>query len=160
MSRRGMKVAIKHGQKLKEFRNKSEAEEYFFAYKDSSLEKLERMCLHSDCFSADYSVDSLKELEKWYFDLYENYEFDKIGIAREEFEKIMGVYFGEVAVKNNVDAKWEIWEYPFVKGKYELLVNQNLMSISIGGMSNNLCTRQGNKRKNLMFREYNKYFNR
>lgn len=160
MSKSGLKVAINYGDKLNDFKNVSKAEEYFFTYKDRTLDKLESICSNNDFFSADYSIDSLSKLEKWYFDLYEKKEFAKIGITQEELEKIMEIYFGEVVIRNNVKARWIVREYPFVKGKYELLVNNELMSMTIIGKFNNLCSRQGNKRKKLMFREYNKYFNR
>lgn len=67
----------------------------------------------------------------------------------------MSVYWGEVVIKNNADAKWLIEEFAFSQGKYELLVNKGLFD-----MFQDLYKRQDNKRQNLLFREYNRYFAR
>lgn len=160
MSKRGLKAAKAYGNKLNDFKNVSEAKEFFFYYKDCLLNRLESICLNNDIFTADYSVGSLSILEKWYFELYEKKEFGSIGSTREEFEKMLDIYFGEVAVKNSINTQWIVREYPFAEGKYEFLINKEFMSINAIGMFQNLCIRQGNKKRNLMLREYNKYFNR
>ena len=41
-----------------------EAEKYFFAYKDKLLGKFEKKCAQYNFFTPDYSVESLKKLEK------------------------------------------------------------------------------------------------
>ena len=63
----------------------------------------------------------------------------------------MSVYFGEVVVRNNDNAKWVVEEYAFVEGKYELMVNKGLLS-------NNWFNEPCNKKHNLLFRQYNRYF--
>lgn len=68
MSRYGMEIAIEYGKKLKKFRDISKAEDYFFSYKDNLLKKLETFCAKNSCFVPDYTVESLKKIEKWYFD--------------------------------------------------------------------------------------------
>ncbi len=160
MSKYGLKAAIKYGKKLKEFHDITEAEDYFISYKDELLKKLEAVNTQNSNFLPDYTVESLKRIEKWYFELYEKSEFHKVGLTQNEFESIMSVYFGEVVVKNNKDAKWLVEEYPFSQSKYEFLVNRGLLSISIMNMYHDLYKKQNNKRKNLLFREYNKYFAR
>ena len=155
-----MKAAIEYGDILRSFKDLSEAEDFFYTYKDIILKNLESISLRNALFTADYSVDSLTKIEKWYFDLYEKKEFYKIGITQETFEKMMGVYYGEVAVRNNAEARWVVREFPFSKGKYELLIKKGLMSMSVIEKCSNLCTSQGNKRKNHLFRDYNKYVNR
>ncbi len=158
MSVYGLKMAAKYGEKLEEFKDLSDAEDYFISYKDCLLNKFEEICAQKSCFEPDYTVESLKRIEKWYFELYENKEFDKVGLTREEFERVMSVYFGEVVVRNNEDAKWVVAEYPFMKKKYELLINKQLFNMSIINHCHDLCRRQNNKRRNLLLREYNKYF--
>ena len=158
MSKYGLKAAIKYGEKLSEFNDISEAEDYFFSYKDYFLNKFETICSQNSYFSLDYTVESLKKIEKWYFDLYEKNEFNKVGFTQDEFESIMDVYFGEVVVKNNEDAKWLVTEYPFSHKKYEFLVNKKLASMSIINMCHDLYKKQNNKRRNWLFREYNRYF--
>lgn len=111
-------------------------------------------------FFPDYTVESLKRIEKWYFDLYEKQSFDKAGFTQEEFESMMSVYWGEVIIKNNEDSEWVAAEYPFSQKKYELLVRKGLCSVSVADKFHNLHNKQSNKRRNLLFREYNRYFAR
>lgn len=94
MSRYGLQIARKYGEKLKTFRNVSEAQEYFLSHKEYLLNELDTICKQNSAFLPDYSVESM-----------------------------MSVYFGEVVVKNNEDAKWIVEEYAFTKNKYELMVN-------------------------------------
>lgn len=158
MSKDGLVAALKYSQDLIAFRDSKEAEDFFFTYRTSLLEELEKISAGSGVFTPDYSVDSLDPLEKWYFYLYENESFSRIGETKEAFEKMMEIYFGEIAVRNSEEANWIVREFPFFKGKYELLVKKGLMSMSIVGKYQNLQSVQGNKRKNLMLREYKKYF--
>ena len=150
MSKQGLKAALKYGEKLREFNDISEAEEYFLSYKDDLIKKLEMLCMQNPYFLPDYTVESLKKIEKWYFDLYD----------KNEFEKIMSIYFGEVVIKNNEDAKWIVNEYPFSKKRYEFMVNKGNLYMSIINKYHDLYKMQNNKRRNLIFREYNKYFAR
>lgn len=158
MSKYTLKAAIKYGDNLREFSNISQAENYFIAHKDSLLNRLRSASTQSSVFFPDYTVESLKRIEQWYFDLYEENAFGKIGLSQKEFECMMSVYWGEVIIKNHGDAKWIVEEYPFVQGKYELLVNKGLINVSIGEHFCDLYKRPNNKRKNILFREYNKYF--
>lgn len=57
----------------------------------------------------------------------------------------MSVYFGEVVVRNNDNAKWVVEEYAFVEGKYELMVNKGLLSMSIDNKCNNWFNEPCNK---------------
>lgn len=158
MSRYGLKIAIQYGKTLKKFRDISEAEDYFFSYRDNLLNKFETICRQNSCFLPDYTVESLKRIEKWYFDLYEKNQFKKVGLTRKKFERIMSVYFGAVIVKNNEDAKWFVEEYAFSPNKYEFLVNRGALNMAINDNFRNLYKVRDNKRRNLLFREYNKYF--
>lgn len=83
-----------------------------------------------------------------------------MGVSQKQFESIMSFYWGEVVIKNNSGAKWLIEEFAFLQGKYELLVSNGLCNVSIIDMFQDLYKRQGNKRQNLLFREYNRYFAR
>lgn len=158
MSRYGLQIARKYGEKLKTFHDVSEAQEYFLSCKERLLNELATICKQNSAFLPDYSIESLKKIEKWYFELYENKEFQKLGVTKDEFESMMSVYFGEVVVKNNEDAKWIVEEYAFTKNKYELMVNQGYCSMSIMNKCHNHDQAPSNKRRNLLFREYNKYF--
>ena len=158
MSKYSLNTAIKYGKTLREFSDKSEAEDYFISYKDDLLSRLKVISAQASAFFPDYTVESLKKLEKWYFDLYERQVFDQVGVTQEEFESMMSVYWGEVVIKNNEDAKWVVMEYPFSQKKYEFLVNKGLCSVSVVNKFHDLYSRQSNKRRTLLFREYNRYF--
>ena len=160
MSKYGLKITKQYGSNLNEFNNISEAEAFFFSYRDDLLDKFSIICNKSRFKSYDYSIESLKELEKWYFELFEEDKFSNIGLSREEFEQCMAMYFGEVVIRNNEDAKYVVKEFPFVTGKYEFYINKGLLSIAFVLMCNEWYTRSGNKRRNLLFREYNRYFKR
>ena len=69
MSIRGFKTALAYGEKLKKFKDADAAERYFLARKDKLLKKFEKNCAKHSLFLPDYSVESLKKLEKLYFDL-------------------------------------------------------------------------------------------
>ncbi|MGN0543620.1 MAG: hypothetical protein ACI4JG_09245 [Acutalibacteraceae bacterium] len=114
MSKYSLYIARKYGEKLESFNSLDEAKEYFLSYKNNLLNKLENICKDNSSFSPNYTVDSLKQLEKWYFDLFENDSFESIGLNQEEFEDLMSVYFGEVAVRNNDNAKWIVEEFALV----------------------------------------------
>lgn len=159
MSKYSLNIAHQYGEKLESFNSLEEAKQYFLSYKDSLLKRLEDLCKDNSFFSPDYTIDSLKQLEKWYFGLFENNLFDTIGLDREEFENLMSIYFGAVVVRNNDSAKWVVEEFAFVKGKYELLVNKGAMNMAIDNKCNNWFKKPCNKTHTLLFREYNKYFN-
>lgn len=158
MSGLGFNAALSYGKDLKSFKSKEKAEKYFLSYKDKLLAELEKACCKYHFFVCDYSVESLKNIEKIYFNLYESKGFEKIGFSRKTFESLMSVYFGEVVIRNNEDAKYEVREFPFLKGKYELYVNKGLLYLSVLDKYTYLYERPNNKKRNSVFREYNKYF--
>lgn len=105
----------------------------------------------------NYTEESLKEIEKWYFDLYEKQAFNKIGSSLEEFESILSIYWGEVIVENKDDTKWVIEKYPFSPKKYELFVSKELCRVQVVNKFCDLYNKPNNKRRNLLFREYHKF---
>lgn len=158
MSEHSLEIALKYGETLKNFNGISEAEKYFISYKDNLLTVLKDISAQCLEFVPDYTVESLKKLEKWYFDLYRNNSFDKLELFQNDFESIMSVYWGEVVIKNNEEAKWVIEEFPFSQNKYELFVNKGFCNVAIGDTFRDLYKKQGNTRKDFLFREYNKLF--
>lgn len=159
MSQYSLNVARSYGEKLKSFDNLEEAKQYFLHIKDGLLNEFERLCKDNPIFLPDYTAESLKKLEKCYFELFENDSFDSIGLDRKKFERIMSMYYGETAVRNNDTVKWVVREYAFVGGKYELMLNEGLCYMAISGMCNNWFERPSNKRRSLLFRKYNRFFN-
>lgn len=158
MSKNGFKAAIKYGEKLPEFENILEAEKFFEKYKDELIIQLELVSKESEIFKADYTVESLKGLEKWYFDLFEKNEFSKLGLNRNEFEKVMAIYFGEVVIRNNKNAKWEVEEFPFVTGKYTFGITKGNYSLAFTNGFVDHYKEPNNKRRNYLFRMYNRSF--
>lgn len=182
MSKAGLEAAQRHAETLRSFKSPAAAEKYYYARRDDLLRRLERMCADEPDFTADYSVDSLKRIEKWYFALWEKDAFAETdglkrigkrilslwgkdalaatGMTRETLEKCMGVYFGEVVVRNRADARWTVKENAFAPGKYELMVCEGHLYVAVDGIAGGLCSRPGNKSRTYLFRMYNKYFNR
>ena len=160
MSKYSLNIAIKYGETLREFNDKSEVEDYFISYKNNLLNRLKVISTQTSVFFPDHTIESLKKLEKWYFDLYEKQSFEQVGLTQEEFESMMSVYWGEVIIKNNEDAKWVVMEYPFSQKKYEFLVSTGLCNVSVVNKFHDLYRMQSNKRRTLLFREYNRYFAR
>lgn len=160
MSKHSLNIAVKYGESLREFRDQSEAEDYYISYKDDLLNRLKAISTQASAFFPDYTIESLKKLENWYFNLYEKQSFDKAGSTQEDFESMMSVYWGEVIIKNNEDAEWVVEEYPFSQKKYEFLVSKGLCNVSVVNKFHDLYRMQSNKRRTLLFREYNRYFAR
>jgi hypothetical protein len=117
MSKYDLKVAREYGVRLPEFSNRREAKRYYLNWRDEHLALLQKIAERSDSFAADYSVKSLKGLEAWYFELHESNAFDKLGISRATFETCMGIYLGEVAVRQG-GAEWFVEEFAFMGGRY------------------------------------------
>ena len=158
MSKKGLETALKYGEKLDSFEDAAQAEQYFFSNRDEvEAAFIDLSKKGNEFFTADYSADSLKGLEKWYFDLFDNNKFQALGIEKEDFEVMMGFYWSEVFIKNNDGAEWIVESYPFAKGKYELMVNKGLMSMNSQRMFVGLDSMPGNKRRNFMSRTYKQY---
>lgn len=158
MPKESIKTAIENGKKLQEFENIKDAELFFLAYKDSLLERVILIADDSPFFSTDFTVDSLKNLEKWYFHLFEHEGFAEIGMERNDFEKVMAIYFGEVVVRNSEEAEWEVEEFPWGHDKYTYGVRQGYCGMTLGNGFIDHYLEPQNKRRNILFRRYNHYF--
>ncbi len=51
--------------------NLGKLKDYFISYKDTLLNRLKEISIQTSAFFPDYTIESLKKIEKWYFDLYE-----------------------------------------------------------------------------------------
>jgi hypothetical protein len=92
--------------------------------RDEALRALERAALLSGAFSPDYTAESLRALDAWYRDLWQRDAFLEVGSGRAEFERWMALYFGEVAVRNNADARWTVVPHPAGRGRFDLGVRR------------------------------------
>ena len=62
MSKHSLNIAVKYGESLREFRDQSEAEDYYISYKDDLLNRLKAISTQASAFFPDYTIESLKKL--------------------------------------------------------------------------------------------------
>jgi hypothetical protein len=152
-----MKLAEAYGDKLLSFPNQKEAEKMLIDLKNGRLVRINALSSNTVMFKPDFTSNSLKGLEKWFFELYENNSFGDIGTSQSEFETCVAMYFGEVAVKNN-KAKWVVEKYFLGNDKYTLGIRRNEYFAQTLMNYGGLPLRNNNKRKESIFREYKKYY--
>lgn len=156
MSRAGRIAAAEHAETLPAFASLAEAEAALYAFRDDRLALLARLAQASGAFELDYRPDSLKALERWYFDLRESDGFARAGVRSEVFEECVAMYFFETAVRNAA-ADWTVQEYAFGPGLFEIGVTRSLFTM-FGRGRRPRAVEQQNKRKQSMWREYRRYF--
>lgn len=156
MARRGSETAIQHGEKLLAFPSLEEAQRHLYAFRDKHLALLSEVATQYPDFHPSYMPESLKQLEQWYFHLYETDSFQRVGLTRGIFETCMAMYFGETVVRSTT-ARWIVEEYPFAPGKYELGVRKDLMTMMLYRFTDHFLV-PNNKRRQSLFRNYGKCF--
>jgi hypothetical protein len=156
MSRYSLKVARDFGAKLPSFETFEEAERYWAQVRSEHLALLESLVAITPSFSADYTPDSLKLLERWYFELYEADSFGDLGISRAVFETCMAMYLGEVAVRS-ANAGWVVREFPFIPGKYQMGVRKGGMTLMLWRLTDHFKV-PNNKRRQSIYRQFTKLF--
>ena len=157
MSSRGLQVAKDFGQRLPAFNSRDEAEADLFSRRDQQLQRLSELGAASGVFVSDFSPESLKNLESWYFTLYKSDGFGALGISREELECCMASYFGEVVVRNCPDAKWEVRAFPFEHGKFEIGVERGLIHMMLARFTDHYKL-PNNKRRQKIYKMYEQRF--
>ncbi|WP_340676737.1 hypothetical protein [Paraglaciecola sp.] len=145
MSRQGMKAALQYGEQLPAYSSASEAESFLFQLKDSTLEAL--ISEHGLAIGLDYSSESLKRLEKWYFEV----GCPKAGVGGYSMTHAIGFYLGEVYCRA-ADFCWIVKEFPFKNGHFEIGINRRLLSIML--TKGKAPAIDGNKRMQSLWREY------
>jgi hypothetical protein len=147
MSRAGFNAAMEHGKQLPTFSTQAEAEEFFFKLRDKIVSDLIKWSEKK--IVLDFSVDSLLRLEEWYF---------KEGNIENEVLAIgCAFYFGEVVVKNRPQAKWVVKEFAFKSGRYEIGVEQELLTMMLFSFRSKLENPR-NKKHDSLWRTYQCYF--
>ncbi len=151
-----MKVAIAHGENLPNYADQESARIDLFARRDRYLELLSEACKNTEVFEGDFVPESLKSLEKWYFELWDAQSFWDVGLARSEFETAMAMYYGEVFVRNSTGFEWIVTEFAFQLGKYELGVKKDLVTVMLSRFTD-LFAHPNNKKRQSVWTEYQKY---
>jgi len=116
MSKAGRRAADDHGRTLPRYGSQEEAERALFAERDLLLDRLRSAAAASPSFQFDFTPESLKALEHWYFDARERRTSAKDGLSPETFERCMAMYLGEVIVRNHAAFRWVVREFPFAPG--------------------------------------------
>ena len=118
-----IEVAIEQGLKLKEFENLEEAEEYFFPLIKLNSDLLRK--LFSELFNTElqYSFQFLSTFDRLVNQCISSKKYEYFGLTLEQFDRLLGVYFGELAVKNRY-GKWIVREDGFVKNRYNLGIEE------------------------------------
>jgi hypothetical protein len=156
MKKRNMQIAQQYGEKLPAFDNPQEAEEYFRDFRKQHLALLEEAAGSQTSFAPDFSPESLKPLEEWYFYLHDKDAFRHIPIKREILESCMAVYFGETAVRNS-DTEWTVSGYYLAPNRYHLGVKKKHFTMTLMRFTD-YYKEPNNKRREGLFRRYRKYF--
>ncbi len=118
MSRAGRRAADDLGRTLPRFGSQEEAEKALFDQRDLLLGRLRTAAAASPSFQCDLTPESLKTLERWYFEVRERGTFARYGLSPETFGRCIAMYLGEVIVKNHAAFRWVVREFPFVPGTY------------------------------------------
>jgi hypothetical protein len=127
----GLALAEQYGKELVSFDNQFAANVYYYEYRCELLAFFERLCKEHDLFPFDFTPESLLAMEDVYFELCEYEAFEDIGATEEEFERAMGVYFGEVVIRNVERVEWAVQEYPVVEGKYTMGIRKGWFTLNI-----------------------------
>jgi len=157
MSKYGLFIAKLYGRELPSFNNPEEAKKNLFKIRDEHLSVLEQVAERQPGLNLDYSLESLKRLEAWYFDLYERDSFSSLGIERSHFETCIGIYFGAVLARNKSGAEWIVEEFAFQRGKYELGVRLQKGITVMAGRQKDLFRTHNNKKRQSLFRTCARY---
>lgn len=155
MSKYSLKITQSYAKTLPSFQSLKEARNYYDKYRNEMLLLMKKIPKR---FNLDFTPDSLKTLEQLYFALVTNNNFSKFLTTKENFEKFMGIYFGEVLVTTCHKTKWIVQEYAFQKNKYELGVKNargNLIMLTNAFINHDKIPH--NKRHHKLYREFQKY---
>jgi|688.fasta_scaffold448565_1 hypothetical protein len=118
-----IEVAIEHGLSLKEFESLEKAEEYFFPLIEHYREKLRQLFLQAFNTDLRYSFEFLNVFDKIVRECISEKRFESIGLTLDQFDRALGVYFGDFAVKNRY-GKWIVQEYGLVKNHFNLGIEE------------------------------------
>lgn len=156
MSRAGRRAADNLGRTLPRYRSQEEAERALFTQRDLLLGRLRTAAAASPSFEFDFTPESLKALERWYFEVRERGTFAEYGLSAETFEGCIAMYLGEVIVRNHGAFRWLVREFPFVPGTYEIGVDRGTLAVMLTRFAE-VHTRPNNKKRESIWREYRRW---
>jgi hypothetical protein len=161
MSKTGIKAAVTRGVALPSFADQPEAENVLFALRDKAIQYILSRAKQNPSVDLDFSVESLLRLETWYFKVISTGRIFSFFNRRSRYTlpQACAFYFGEVVVRNRAKAKWVVEEFPFVKGRYEIGVNEGLSTMMLSSFHTKLHHPE-NKKHNSLWRTYQHYFER
>jgi hypothetical protein len=154
MTRRGLEVALVRDISSPSFSSREDAERVLFQLRDDCRSEIQRLADQSG-IPLDFSPESLKVLERWYFDLRRTEGFGQLGITQEQFEQCMGFYAGFIYTENDPQFSWTVQESYLVKGRYDIGVTKGLMTVRVSHHSRP-SELKDNKRMQSIYREYKK----
>jgi hypothetical protein len=152
MTEAGLEAARRFGRELPEFTDLAAAERALFGLRDDLLAKLVAASRASPSFSPDYGPESLKALERWYYELADGPGFGSIGLDPETFGRAMAMYLGEVAVRTVPAFEWFVAEFAFLPGRYEIGVRRPLLALMLTRPL--MPPRDRNRRRQSLWRRY------
>ncbi len=152
MSKSGLQAAMLHGDELPRFTSRDEATRVLCGRRDQALTELCAAATRSGAFSCDFSPESLRALERWYFDLVESNGFATVGLSRGAMEQGISFYLGQVLAQAS-GFQWVVEEFAFVPGTFEIGVRRGRVTIMLTRPSD-LASRPGNKRRDSLSRQY------
>ena len=155
MSNAGLGAAKLFGSKLPAFRGVGEAEHALYAERDELIKKLTELSRRSASFRPDFSPESLKDLEHWYFELLDGGGFRSIDTDDETFEQSIAMYLGEVLVRNAPPLEWFVTEFAFEPDHYEIGVRRQLYQVMLSRLRP--APRERNRREQSIWRAYQKH---
>jgi len=147
MTRQGMIAAIAHGKELPSFERVDDARASLTAYRNLCLAALQK---DIPVANLDFSPESLKRLEAWFFEAKEPSMLPSgLPVA-----SAIGFYYGEVLCRSG-GYNWVVEPYTFAQERYEIGVARPLTKIMLTfGMRPTLS---GNKRMQSLWRMAKQY---
>jgi hypothetical protein len=148
MSRQGIITAGQYSVELPTFGSITEAKNSLFGSRDVGLRELLSVLQLQGLL--DYTPESLKPLEKWFFTAGQPAALPTgYSVAHS-----IGFYLGEVYCRH-AGFNWIVQEFSFAKGRFEIGVHRSLLSIMLTKGITPQST--GNKRMQSLWREFKQY---
>ena len=148
MSHRGIIAAKQYADDLPVFDNFEVAHECLMSAQRETLNAL--LQEHGVELNLDFSVESLKRLEKWFLES----GSPEAGCNGYSIPHAIGFYFGEILCRRS-GFGWVVEEFPFQRGRFEIGVKRPLLTIMLTkGKRPGIA---GNKRMQSLWRECSGY---